>query len=373
MMQRLALACGAIVAALAAAGEGDKAQCLQDSSQLIQNLAVVGGGEGPQEEKPVTTQIYETVQGELKPSSKFMDVIKEMTKKWKEHKVRQLEETQPWVAKEQRKARAEKEKHRGDRAKPVAEPKKEPVKVLTEEEQKALETEARLAKFGDPMSLIVREPSGREFSVKFRTNTRLQVLIYSVCKKLGVQAEDIVFQHRDRTLDPLATPMSFGLVDQDVVEVDGPKLQAQAQDGAERVQKGSAEMEARLAEKESQQVMQEVMEQRRSAKQLRKARRRAVVEAEEKRQHDLQMKDMVTLKFECHDGGAANEVNLALKRNNWLQGTMDLVTKRMNLDPAKARFYFVTHGRKVLIKPHDSIRELGLQDMETISVTGVGA
>jgi len=373
-MQRFAFRCGTIAASFAALAQAQAGQtrCLDDSTQLFQNLALVS--ESPQEQKPVTKKVLDTVQKELQPSSTFMNVIKDMQRKWKEHKVRQLEETQPWKAKEERIARAEKKKHRGDRSKPSAPaPKPKTVKELSEEEKKALEQEARIAKFGETMSIIVREPSGREFVVKFRSNTRLQVLMHSICKKLGVEVEGTSFQHRDLKLDPLATPMSFGLVDQDVIEVDSEELQAQAEAMANRVEKGGKDVAAKLMEKETQKNAQEATEMKRQEKRLRVARKRVVVEAQEKRKHELALNDMVTLNFERVSGGAPTEhVSLGVKRNNWLQGTMALVCKRMNLDPTTTRFYYGKGGKRVLLRDTDSVRVLGLTDMEAITVAATG-
>lgn len=314
---------------------------MEDASQLFQNSAVVS-------------------EGAQKPSQAFYDVLNEMKSRWKQHKERQMAELEPWKVKETQKAKA---RHHGDRPKPTPPAKK--VAPLTEEERRELEREARLAKYGEALTLIVREPGGREFMVKFRTGTRLQVLMHSICKKMGVELANTRFMFRDKALEPLSTPQEVGMADQDVIEMDGDALQEMA---AKKQEEQKVAEEA-AALKEKVQSKEQAEYNVKLEKKLRTAKRSADIQAEQKKKHELKARDMVTLRFmEAHGDG--KEIHIAVKRDNWLQGTMQLVCKRMNYADCatKARFFIAKGGNRVLIKPHDSVRTLNLKDEELVMV-----
>uniref|UniRef100_A0A7S2GXR3 Rad60/SUMO-like domain-containing protein n=1 Tax=Alexandrium andersonii TaxID=327968 RepID=A0A7S2GXR3_9DINO len=356
-MKLVALLCGAAVAQAHSTLE------LEDASQLFQSATILH--EGPAETKP--TSFMKDVAESMKPSQTFKDALMEIKNKWKQHKAHQLETYEPWRAKEQRKVRELKAKHHGNREKPLP-PSKQP-KPLSEEERQQLEKEARLAKFGEPMTLIVREPEGREFIVKFRTNTRLQVLMHSMCKKLDIELPDAVFMHRDRKLEPLATATSFGLVDQDVIEVDSPALQAEREKKARQAAAVAMAAEKREQAESDAKEKEDQLLQARLAHKLRTQQKNSIIQNEQRRKQEHKVKGMVTLIFEQAGRNQGPPVHISVKATNWLQGTMDIVSKRMSLDPEKTRFFATRGDKKVLIRPHDSAHTLKLKDEEMITVT----
>mmetsp|Transcript_34180 Transcript_34180/g.98418 ORF Transcript_34180/g.98418 Transcript_34180/m.98418 type:complete len:426 (-) Transcript_34180:146-1423(-) len=345
------LACGA-VAWLAAPAQAHFD--LDDTSQLIQSSAHLL-------EKP---QMNATA--DPRPVKQFNSFMKQLAKKWKQHREDQLAKLEPWKLKElQHKRKKEKEAHH-DRVKPQPPSMAaKTAKLLSPQERATIAEEAKRSRYGELQGIVVRDPSGHELLVKTRAEARLQVLMTTVNKKLGLEANATKFVFRERPLDPLSTVKEFGLADQDVVEIDHPVLQAakEAKEVAEKKAQAAAQLQ-REVKAEEEKALAAKLERR-----FRLEKKHAEVAAENKRKHELKRNGMTVLKFVVEDNGPnshGKEVEIAAKYNNWLKGTMELVCKRMGVDAATARFYRSKDRQEIL--PTNSIRVLGLKELEVIKV-----
>lgn len=277
--------------------------------------------------------------------------------------------------------------------------------------QQALEREASNAKFGDFMMFTVREmPSGREFPVRVQTAVRLQVLKRVVAKKLGVEASEAVLKYQDRELDPTDTPAAFGLAENDVIEVEILKPQAQTQENitlsitnataaaevetlesqapkqqkiapapaAAKVEtlKLQAPRQQKLAVqlKASTKVQGEQEAVARLEKQLRSAESSREIQAQPKKKPEHDMKgaavrsaqQMINLRFVPAKGG--NELQTKVKRGDSLKATMEMVCRHMRLDPVKTRFFIGKGEKRKKLGFYDSAEGLHLGDKALIMV-----
>jgi len=220
-------------------------------------------------------------------------------------------------------------------------------------------THSDLTKYGDILNLTVRLAYGPEVSFGFRSAMRLQVLMHSLCAKLGLKLSSASFTHGGRELDPRSTAAAFGIAEGDAIEISTAALEHRR-----------AELQQRMAREERQRERDEEAARKaavRDAKRRKVAIRVARTLAEQKKKHTNRMSDMITLKFV--DPLGHQNVSMDVKRNNWLEGYMGLVAKRMGFNRTKTRFLF--RDRKGLfgeIKPHNSVRTLGLKDEEHIVV-----
>jgi len=222
-------------------------------------------------------------------------------------------------------------------------------------------THSDLTKYGDILNLTVRLAYGPEVSFGFRSAMRLQVLMHTISSKLGLTLSSTTFTHNGRALDPKSTASAFGIKEKDVIEVSTPTLVAEAV-AAKAHAAHEAEKLQRMRARQEEEDRKEAV---RSEKRRRVAVRVAKVAAEQKRKHNMELKDEVALKFVNPTGG--EDVSLGVKRNNWMEGYMELVAKRMGVDKAKTRFLFKDDdGALTEIEPHDSVKTLGLEDEEKI-------
>eukprot|EP00418_Pyrodinium_bahamense_P083265 CAMPEP_0179061876 /NCGR_PEP_ID=MMETSP0796-20121207/26638_1 /TAXON_ID=73915 /ORGANISM="Pyrodinium bahamense, Strain pbaha01" /LENGTH=275 /DNA_ID=CAMNT_0020758765 /DNA_START=68 /DNA_END=895 /DNA_ORIENTATION=- len=231
------------------------------------------------------------------------------------------------------------------------------VAAQAEAEQHQRVRELKDAKYGEQMTLLVKDVLGREFNFQFRRSTALRVLMGSVCKRLGLEQSQVFFRHNGTQLNGDETLETVGVADHDTIQVDGQVLQEAkaAKDLAEQRAAAAAKMKAEREAEEA--AIMATKEQKR----MRVAKRAAKVQTEQKREHMLKTRGEGTLRFTNEEG---KEIQMSYKRQNWLSGLMSLVCNRFSMDPAQARFY---HGKKV-IEPHDSIQSLGLLDDELITV-----
>mmetsp|Transcript_95186 Transcript_95186/g.297655 ORF Transcript_95186/g.297655 Transcript_95186/m.297655 type:complete len:287 (-) Transcript_95186:82-942(-) len=238
--------------------------------------------------------------------------------------------------------------------------KAEDTAVLEEEAEEEL-AHGNLTKYGDFLNLTVRPVYGPEFSFSFRSAMRLQVLMHALSAKLGLQLSSTTFTHSGRELDPKSTASAFGIQDKAVIEVSTPTLVAEAV-AAKAHAAHEAEKLQRMRARQEEEDRKEAV---RSEKRRKVAMRVAKVAAEQKRRHNIELKDEITLKFINPTGG--EDVSLGVKRNNWMEGYMELVAKRMGVDKAKTRFLFRDDDFALSeIEPHDSVKTLGLEDEEKI-------
>uniref|UniRef100_A0A7S4VF13 Ubiquitin-like domain-containing protein n=1 Tax=Alexandrium monilatum TaxID=311494 RepID=A0A7S4VF13_9DINO len=240
--------------------------------------------------------------------------------------------------------------------------KAEDTAVLEEEAEEEL-AHGNLTKYGDFLNLTVRPVYGPEFSFSFRSAMRLQVLMHALSAKLGLQLSSTTFTHSGRELDPKSTASAFGIQDKAVIEVSTPTLAAEAAAAKEKAAREAAQLERRRAVQEEEDRKEAV----RSEKRRRVAKRVAKVAAEQKRKHNIELKDAISLKFINPNGG--ENVIMAIKRDNWMDGYLELVAKRLGIDRSKTRFLFKDDENALTeIEPHDSVKTLGLQDEEEIVV-----
>mmetsp|Transcript_57545 Transcript_57545/g.171250 ORF Transcript_57545/g.171250 Transcript_57545/m.171250 type:complete len:252 (-) Transcript_57545:20-775(-) len=191
-----------------------------------------------------------------------------------------------------------------------------------------------LVRYGELLNLTVRPAYGPELSFGFRRAMRLQVLMHTLSAKLGLKLSSATFTHKGRELDPKSTAAAFGVADKDVIEVSTPRLAANAAK--------AEELAAKLEKRHARQEEEDRREAVRTEKRRKVAMRVSKVATEQKRKHNLELKDEITLKFINPVGGA--DVTLAVKRNNWLEGYLELVSTRMGVDRSKTRFLFKDHG-----------------------------
>jgi len=236
------------------------------------------------------------------------------------------------------------------------------------EDATALEAEGEnahgdLTKYGDLLNLTVRPVYGPELPFSFRSARRLQVLMHAVTAKLGLKLSSATFTHGGKVLDPMSTAAAFGIGNKDVIEVSTPTLAAEGAAAKER----AAHEEAKLQKMRERKEEEDKREAVRSEKRRRVAKRVAKVAAEQKRKHNIELKDAISLNFINPIGG--EDVTMAIKRNNWMDGYLELVAKRLGVDRAKTRFLFKDDdGALTEIEPHDSVKTLGLEDEEEIAV-----
>mmetsp|Transcript_43006 Transcript_43006/g.133833 ORF Transcript_43006/g.133833 Transcript_43006/m.133833 type:complete len:285 (+) Transcript_43006:77-931(+) len=220
-----------------------------------------------------------------------------------------------------------------------------------------------LTKYGDLLNLTVRPVYGPELPFSFRSARRLQVLMHAVTAKLGLKLSSATFTHAGKELDPMSTAAAFGIGDKDVIEVSTPTLAADGAAAAER----AAHEEVKLQKMRQRKEEEDKREAVRSEKRRRVAKRVAKVAAEQKRKHNIELKDAISLKFINPNGG--ENVIMAIKRDNWMDGYLELVAKRLGVDRAKTRFLFKDDEHALTeIEPHDSVKTLGLEDEEKIVV-----
>lgn len=238
------------------------------------------------------------------------------------------------------------------------------VKPPTPEElRKAKEEEERVKRYGSPMTLRVRSAL-YSFDASLRSETRLNVLMHSICHKMGVANVSAVSASTidGKALDTSATPVAAALKHEDVIMVDSPEIQRLAEHKKEAEAMQERANQEREVEEQQEAARQEMKERTDRRKEEKRARR----VAEQKRQQGLQKEGRVTIKFSHEvDGVVQESVLMAVKSNNWLQGTMDLVCKRLQVDPNVARF---TLPNKMTIQPEDSVKTLHLKDNDEIKV-----
>jgi len=296
----------------------------------------------------------------------FMGVVREMQHKWKVHKEEQMKELEPWkykkhMAMKEAYRNKMKAQHARNSMNKLGTAMRSDSLALNSTQRLALENEAKIAKYGEQMTLIVKDLLGHELEIRFRTLTKLGVLTKVVCKRLGLQEEEAKFVHRDRELQPKETPGTFGLVDGDIIEVTTPGMQAAKVIKEEQDKQEAIEMRLR-AKREKAESKASLTK---ATKKARKAKKVALESMQLARDASTKKMGMNRLKF-VMEGKPI--VDIRVKRQNWLGGAMDLVCKRLGLDRAKTVFLREVEGRRKPIYNKDTVDSLNLEWGETITV-----
>mmetsp|Transcript_78091 Transcript_78091/g.207239 ORF Transcript_78091/g.207239 Transcript_78091/m.207239 type:complete len:405 (-) Transcript_78091:115-1329(-) len=327
------------------------------------------------------------------PPKRFGDVLKEMRQLWKSHKRETLAKLNSGRLREEDERSAQ---HRGTQA--TSEPyTASPPEVPPEEEREreadgGVEAppaeEPQQSRYGDAMDLVVRDALGRETSVKFRSATRLRVLMYSVCRRLALLPNETHFLHEDKEIQPNDTPTSLGLEEQDVIEVRSKLLDntwmrmLKQREEEARQEMVAAQREQTRLQAHAERAHEELQRQKDVLR--KKAEVQHQMEAAAKRQKDQKDKsqaklqdeaEKVRLKAEREKNGyidlqfvdlAGKMIHISVKRDVWLGGTMDLMCKRYRMHALRTCFFIeVTHAQ---IVARDTAENLGLDMDEIIRV-----
>lgn len=286
---------------------------------------------------------------------RFMDVLKEMKHRWKEHKKEQMRELEPWKV---HAAEAMALKHRQERQEQEKRELEE-TNIPEPEELMRMQKEARRAKFGDEITVTVRDNMGRSWDVKIRNQNKMRLLMKEVGNKIHMDPKDATFMHKDRKISEEDTPESFGLIDGDVVEVGGAILE-RAKEAKKKADKQAFAKEKHIQDREA--------EHRRMLHQKAQAANAAAVQAFEVREaKKIQDNDMLHLRFRDANG---TEVRVAAKRQNYLGGVLGVVADRMGFDKETVHFTRTKNNRKLWKSQVPA--ELEMEEDEVIAV-GVGA
>jgi len=290
------------------------------------------------------------------PPRRLKDIVKELRHVWKEHKHEQLARYEPRRARE---LEGMKQQHRGER---------EPSKAgsLDDERQAELKEELQTAKYGEAIQLLVRDVMGRELTLKFRSRKRLNVLMHSICHRLALQLNETAFIHEDREILADDTPESFGLEDQDIIELKSMQLEKEQMEALRHQEKqarrdmvAAKEAQAELEKKEKQEETRAVERKERDKKRMAWEKKLKAVKDKADREKngyiDLQFLDL-----------SEQLLHISVKRSIWLGGTMNLICKRLEL-PALQTCFFIeaTHAQ---IVARDTADSLGLDMDEIIRV-----
>jgi len=302
------------------------------------------------------------------PKHRLKDVVKEMRQLWKSRMREEVLKREPWKQRVWDEMREHRDEHRPPPARPttttrpdlVTQP--DPVSLEREE----LMDELRRAKYGDDMHLVVRDLYGRELDIKFRSLTRLNVLMVTACKRLALRRNETTFMHQDRQIHPDDTPQSFGLEDQDVIEVRSELLdKSRMEELQKREEQARAEMMAAKAEQEALKAKAE-----REKKAVEQATQREKRQVKMERELDSTQKKMERIKAGLIDlqfiDGNGRKLHVAVKRDIWLGGIMNQVCMRLHMNALKTCFLIeVTHKQ---IVARDTADLLGLDQDEIIRI-----
>mmetsp|Transcript_79372 Transcript_79372/g.184183 ORF Transcript_79372/g.184183 Transcript_79372/m.184183 type:complete len:693 (-) Transcript_79372:201-2279(-) len=180
---------------------------------------------------------------------------------------------------------------------------------------KAQEDDLLQAEFGMPMNLTIQDPQGRELHVRFRSSTRLQILMEHIGRKLGLQPiSQLNLTHNGRLIGPEDTPAALGIQDHDTVQVDA---------ALDRDASGDA------------------------------AKGEDVVLGEEA--------DKVHLIVRAQEG---HEVHVHILKTTRLQVLIGFACKRLGLEMPQVRFIY----NRTWIKPGDTAERLGLTGGDVLKV-----
>lgn len=220
------------------------------------------------------------------------------------------------------------------------------------------------SKYGDDMTLTLRLPNGRELVSGFHSNARLQAFMHSMCRKLDLPFNMVTFWAGGKQVDPRMTAAEVGIADHGVLTISGAVVDALVSEEKLAAEKAAEEERER---REAAEAHDRVVADR-VAKQKRVDQKNAEVAAEHQRKQELRDQGRTTLAFVPSTAGVLGEpVLIAVKYDNWLHGTFELVCKRLGItECAKARF--LKMESKAEIKPQDSVKSLMLKDNEKILV-----
>lgn len=299
------------------------------------------------------------------PPKRLSEVVKEMRHLWKEHRREQM------GLDRQRDLEEMKLRHRGEREPPTPPPPPTPQEAspeaLQEAQRQKIMDEMKRAKYGEEMRLVVKDVLGREINMKFRDQTRLRVIMFSVCRRLALQQNETKFFHEDRELTPDETPLTFGLEDQDIIEVKSEELnRAHMQMLKQKEELARAEMLAAQAEqdlwkrKAQQEQKQAESRKQREVRMTKLADEMKQVQAKAEREKN----GYIDLQFMDAKGAL---MHISVKRAIWLGGTMNLICKRMHMNAQRTCFLIEVTQAQIVAR--DTADSLGLDQDEIIRVT----
>jgi len=310
------------------------------------------------------------------PPKHFGEVVRMMKQRWKEHKAIQTAEMEPWKLKKQeeemKKEASAQESQAGQAEAPAGEPSDDGgvheliVGTATDDEGKALEAEAKKARYGEPLQLIVKDVLGQETPVMFRKKTPMQVLMKSVCRRLDVPPEQAFFMFKDRKILYVDTPETLGIGDQDVVRMDGAVMQERLREA--KAAKAQEEHQLMLRATEDRQHMK--LKLSKSVKKAQQALKQSALKKDAIEMRRFRMNDMVHLRFEGSDSDKMEApeqlITVGHPRSIRMSNLMTRVSKRMGLDPQNVWFTREATGKRV--DPGDTVNLLDMEDNEVIRI-----
>mmetsp|Transcript_37381 Transcript_37381/g.86889 ORF Transcript_37381/g.86889 Transcript_37381/m.86889 type:complete len:393 (+) Transcript_37381:47-1225(+) len=256
----------------------------------------------------------------------------------------------------------------------------------SQEEFATLSEEAKTAKYGIPITLIVTDPLERRLNVKFRQHTKLHALFNSLCKRSRLHLDTVSFMSGSRLLRGNETAASAGLVDGDIIELRSDVLQHK-QEKKLLEEKAAARRARVLAEKEEA-ARQDMLRKNAAREKLladyyaQKANRTQVNKTNvtkvktlskgdkkelrrRKRKEMVKAGHMVDLTFVY---GKGKEVAMAFKRDLAFGPLQTLVCKRLGLKEAETGFFWDNELTDVRIRKNETVSSLRLPNHAVIKV-----
>jgi len=237
---------------------------------------------------------------------------------------------------------------------------------LNKTERESVEAQARLSEMGAPMTLIVKDPMGREAVVSFRKQARLAILFETVCQQWDCSAENSVFRFNKKWLSPYLTPELVGLTDMDIIDADGADIQHNILKRAEKEKR--LEVYSKMQKAVDTSSEEEKSEMKKMRRKVQGVKEHAELVAAEEQRRDLKYNNMVPLTFKSPAHGI-KDITIPVKRDLPLQSVMDMVAKTMHLDRTQIRFFIgnrLVHRRE--IKLNDTPDKLKITDRSRVEV-----
>jgi len=310
----------------------------------------------------------------IDPPKRFLDVVEDMRRRWRNHKREQTEELEPWKAK---KMYAERIMHRAERQReqdrqveanaeavkpqppPTDPPAPAPAPAVSDDEASGLLSEAKKAKYGDKMIVVVRDPLGRDTPVQIRDNTPMRVLMNSVCKRLGLPKNGATFWRTDQQIQAEDTARALNMVDQDVLKVDAPALRTAKSEQDAQAAKEAHKTRLRAKEKAFATRLSYVKQQTKGRHEARLRMQRDKAE-EVKR---MQKNHMIRVRFKDSEG---TEVAIGHSRDAVFSGVFERACKRLSIECKTMKFQREKTDEK--IDPEDNARKIQMLDNEVVRI-----
>eukprot|EP00415_Alexandrium_ostenfeldii_P000921 UN0921 len=190
--------------------------------------------------------------------------------------------------------------------------------------------------FGEPMTLNLREPSGRELKIAFRRQARFGILFDAVCQQWNCKVGHTQFRFRGEKLNTDLTPELWHMTDGDLIEVDGMELQAQLMHGFDADSRGELNqlLKDTTEESKAKGTSDGMLKQK-----LDKVKARFIADKQKAIKQMAKQDNKAFLIFRGPYNDYEN-VFVAVQKDIPLQAVMDYVAKKMGVSRDTARFYY---------------------------------